>query len=104
MAWAALAGQLWLTVGIVVGQGRGVAMGLVVYFEFFTVLTNLLAAGAGYAESSKQISSKLTGKQRDLSRRARKAWIGDSTAACEFETSGLQSGSAQGMARWQCAA
>lgn len=44
LAWAALAVQLWLTVGIVVGQGRGVAMGLVVYFGFFTVLTNLLAA------------------------------------------------------------
>lgn len=34
LAWAALAVQLWLTVGIVVGQGRGVAMGLVVYFGF----------------------------------------------------------------------
>lgn len=65
---------------------------------------DFLAAGAGYAESSKQISSKLTGKQRDLFRRAQKAWIGYSTAACEFETSGLQGGSAQGMARWQCAA
>jgi hypothetical protein len=41
--WAALLLQLWLTVGIVVGQGRGWPMGLVIYFGFFTILTNLLA-------------------------------------------------------------
>ena len=44
LAWAALAVQLWLTMGIVLAQGRGFVMGLVVYFGFFTVLTNLLAA------------------------------------------------------------
>ena len=44
LAWAALAVQLWLTMGIVLAQGRGFTMGLVVYFGFFTVLTNLLAA------------------------------------------------------------
>lgn len=44
VAWGALILQLWLTLGVVTGQGRGVAMGLVVYFGFFTVLTNLLAA------------------------------------------------------------
>ena len=44
VAWAALLLQLWLTVNVVLGQGRGFAMGLVVYFGFFTVLTNLLAA------------------------------------------------------------
>ena len=44
IAWAALILQLWLTLGIVIGQGRGVGMRLVVYFGFFTVLTNLLAA------------------------------------------------------------
>ena len=41
--WAALLLQLWLTVGVVIGQGRGWPMGLVVYFGFFTILTNLLA-------------------------------------------------------------
>jgi hypothetical protein len=41
--WAALLLQLWLTVGLVIGQGRGWPMGLVVYFGFFTILTNLLA-------------------------------------------------------------
>ena len=41
--WAALLLQLWLTVSIVVAQGRGWPMGLVVYFGFFTILTNLLA-------------------------------------------------------------
>ena len=44
VAWAALLLQLWLTVNVVLGQGRGFAMGLVVYFGFFTVLTNVLAA------------------------------------------------------------
>lgn len=44
VAWTALLIQLWLTLGIVVEQGRGIAMGLVIYFGFFTVLTNLLAA------------------------------------------------------------
>ncbi len=44
LIWAALLLQLWLTMGVVISQGRGFAMGLVVYFGFFTVLTNLLAA------------------------------------------------------------
>ena len=44
LVWAALAVQLWLTVSIVLAQGRGFVMGLVVFFGFFTVLTNLLAA------------------------------------------------------------
>lgn len=43
IGWAALLLQLWLTVGTVLGQGRGWPMGLVVYFGFFTILTNLLA-------------------------------------------------------------
>ena len=57
LAWAALAAQLWLTIGVVLAQGRGLMMGLVIFFGFFTVLTNLLAAlimtahaaGPGYA-------------------------------------------------------
>ena len=57
LAWSALAAQLWLTIGVVLAQGRGFMMGLVVFFGFFTVLTNLLAAlvmtghaaGPGYA-------------------------------------------------------
>ena len=44
LAWAALAAQLWLTIGVVLAQGRGLITGLVVFFGFFTVLTNLLAA------------------------------------------------------------
>ena len=44
LAWSALAAQLWLTIGVVLAQGRGLMMGLVVFFGFFTVLTNLLAA------------------------------------------------------------
>ena len=44
MAWGALILQLWLTLNVVSDQGRSVGTGLVVYFGFFTVLTNLLAA------------------------------------------------------------
>ena len=44
LGWTALGTQLWLTMGIVLGQGRGLAMGLVIYLGFFTVLTNMLAA------------------------------------------------------------
>lgn len=44
LAWSALLLQLWLTLNVVVNQGRGIAMGLVIYFGYFTVLTNLLAA------------------------------------------------------------
>lgn len=44
--WAALLLQLGLTVGVVIGQGRGWPMALVVYFGFFTILTNLLATMA----------------------------------------------------------
>lgn len=43
IGWAALLLQLWLTLGIVLAQGRSWPMGLVVYFGFFTILTNLLA-------------------------------------------------------------
>lgn len=44
LGWVALGTQLWLTVATVLGQGRGLAMALVVYLGFFTILTNLLAA------------------------------------------------------------
>ena len=43
IGWLALGLQLWLTITLVLSQGRGLAMGLVIYFGFFTVLTNLLA-------------------------------------------------------------
>ena len=43
IGWAALLLQLWLTVSLVLTQGRGWAMGLVIYLGFFTILTNLLA-------------------------------------------------------------
>lgn len=43
VGWLALIVQLWLTVATVLDQGRGLAMGLVIYFGFFTILTNLLA-------------------------------------------------------------
>lgn len=65
---------------------------------------DFLTANAGYAESNKSVSSKLSGKQRDLFRRSQKAWIAYRTAACDFESSGVLGGSAQGMVKWQCTA
>ena len=43
IGWTALGLQLWLTVTLVLGQGRGWGMALVIYFGFFTILSNLLA-------------------------------------------------------------
>ena len=43
VGWAALMLQLVLTVSLVLGQGRSLTMALVIYFGFFTILTNLLA-------------------------------------------------------------
>ncbi len=44
IAWAALAMQLWLTLGIVAGQGRGLWAGVWLFVGYFTVLTNMLVA------------------------------------------------------------
>ena len=65
---------------------------------------DFLAANAGYAESNKSVSGKLSGKQRDLFRRAQTSWIAYRTATCAFESSAPLGGSAQGMVNWQCAA
>ena len=43
IGWAALGLQLWLTVTLVLSQGRTWGMALVIYFGYFTVLSNLLA-------------------------------------------------------------
>ncbi len=65
---------------------------------------DFLAANAAYADSNRSVMNKLQGKPRDLFRRSQKAWIAYSTAACDFESSAVQNGSAQGMVKWQCAA
>jgi len=44
LAWAALMLQLVLTLDLVRANGQGVGWGLVVYFGYFTILSNLLAA------------------------------------------------------------
>ena len=43
VGWAALGLQLWLTVTLVLSQGLGWGMALVIYFGFFTILSYLLA-------------------------------------------------------------
>ena len=64
---------------------------------------DFLTANAAYAETGQAISGKLSGKQRDLFRRAQKSWLAYRTAVCDFESSGLLGGSAQGLVKWQCA-
>lgn len=65
---------------------------------------DFLKANSGYAESNKSISGKLSGKQRELFRRSQTAWMAYRTAACDFESSAVQGGSAYRMVKWQCTA
>jgi uncharacterized protein YecT (DUF1311 family) len=63
---------------------------------------DFLAATAGYAASYKAISDKLGQRQKDQFRRTQKLWIQYRTAACNFESSGVAGGSAQGMVKSRC--
>lgn len=63
---------------------------------------DFLVATAGYAASYKAISDKLGPRQKDQFRRTQKLWIKYRTAACNFESSGVAGGSAQGMVKSQC--
>lgn len=66
---------------------------------------DFLAATAGYSASYKTLADQVGSRQqRDQLRRTQKLWIEYRTAACKFESSGAQGGSAQGMVNWQCAA
>ena len=65
---------------------------------------DFLAASAGYAESHSTVARRLSGKQRSLFLRSQSAWLNYRTAACDFESSGLEGGSAQVMVKWQCSA
>jgi len=46
LGWTALAIQLYLTVNMSMASGKGRLAGLVTYFSFFTILTNILVAMA----------------------------------------------------------
>ena len=63
---------------------------------------DFLEATAGYAASYKAISDKLGARQKDYFRRTQKLWIQYRTAACNFESSGVAGGSAQGMVKSRC--
>ena len=65
---------------------------------------DFLATSAGYAERGNGIARQLSGKPRALFLRSQKAWLAYRTAACDFESSAVQGGSAHGMVKWQCAA
>ena len=64
---------------------------------------DFLSASAQYASSSREYAGRLTNAQQGLFRRSQSAWIAYRTAACKFESSALQGGSAQAMSNWQCA-
>jgi hypothetical protein len=44
IGWGALILQFYLTLRLAVANGKGIAGGVVVYFGYFTILTNILAA------------------------------------------------------------
>jgi len=52
LGWVALGGQLYLTVGNSLAAGDGFLHGLVVYFGFFTITSNIFAALCFTAEAS----------------------------------------------------
>ena len=52
LGWAALGGQLALTVRNSLADGHGVAHGLVIYFGFFTITSNIFAALCFTAEAT----------------------------------------------------
>lgn len=51
LGWAAILLQLTLSLNLVISDGRGLWMGLVIYFGYFTILTNILAAVALSAQA-----------------------------------------------------
>ena len=60
LAWAALVLQLWLSLRLAAGNGGGALQGLVAYFGYFTVLSNLFVAlvasrGAGMADGGRDL-------------------------------------------------
>ena len=65
---------------------------------------DFLAANAGYAESNRSISGRLSSRQRELFHRSQTTWIAHRTAACNFESSNEPGGSAHGKVKWQCTA
>ena len=65
---------------------------------------DFLAAGADYGASYQALSARLSARSKTALRSTQKAWLAYRTAACSFESSGLQGGSAQAMVRSQCEA
>ena len=65
---------------------------------------DFLAAGADYAARYQALSARLSDRSKTALRSTQKSWLAYRTAACSFESSGLQGGSAQAMVRSQCAA
>lgn len=57
LGWAALGGQLYLTISNSVVAGRGIGHGLVSYLGFFTITTNLFAALCFTAEATDAVTS-----------------------------------------------
>ena len=46
LGWLALALQLWLSIQLTIANGQGAVAGVWIYFGYFTILTNVLAAMA----------------------------------------------------------
>lgn len=63
-----------------------------------------LAATADYSAAYKALSDKLAKDDVRQLQRTQKAWMAYRTATCDFESSGVQGGSAAAMVQWRCAA
>jgi len=60
IAWFALLLQLWLSIELARQNGQGLLHGVWMYFAFFTILTNLLAAAALAAAATNRSATFLT--------------------------------------------
>lgn len=61
LAWSAVLLQLWLSLRLVHGQGKSAAQGLLVFFGYFTVLTNIFVALAATAGTRRRIRDRPRG-------------------------------------------
>ena len=61
LAWSALLLQLWLSLRLVHSQGKSTAQGLLVFFGYFTVLSNLFVAICATAGARRRIRDRPRG-------------------------------------------
>jgi len=61
LAWSAVLLQLWLSLRLVHGQGKPAAQGLLVFFGYFTVITNIFVALVATAGARRRMRDRPRG-------------------------------------------